>query len=83
MYLFLALLGFRCCVGFSLVAASGGSLVTVCGLLTGVASRGAWALGLQSLWCMGSVVAVTGFRMQGPELKGMGSAAHAHHHGGM
>ena len=33
-YLFLALLGLCCCVGFSLVVASGGhSLVAVCGFL--------------------------------------------------
>ena len=37
-YLFLAVLGLRCCMGFSLVAASRGySLVTVCGLLIVVA----------------------------------------------
>ena len=35
-YLFLAVLGLRCYVGFSLAAASGDhSLVVVCGLLTG------------------------------------------------
>ena len=38
-YLFMALLGFTCCAGFSLVAVSGGySLVAVCGLLIPVAS---------------------------------------------
>ena len=39
MYLFLAVLGLCCCVGFSLIAASGGySLAMVCGLLVLVAS---------------------------------------------
>ena len=38
-YLFLAVLGLRCCTGFSLVAVSGGcSLVAVHGLLIAVAS---------------------------------------------
>ena len=38
-YLFVAMPGLRCCMGFSLVAASGGYfLVVVRGLLTGVAS---------------------------------------------
>ena len=37
-YLFLALLSLRCCIGFSLVSVSGGySLVVVCGLLIEVA----------------------------------------------
>ena len=39
MYLFLAVLGLRCCSGFSPVVESGSySLVVVCGLLTAVAS---------------------------------------------
>ena len=39
-YLFLAVLGFHCCVGFSLVAMSKGYfLVVVCGLLIAAASR--------------------------------------------
>ena len=38
-YLFMALLGFSCCAGFSLVAVSGRLLfVAACGLLTAVAS---------------------------------------------
>ena len=38
-YLSLAVLGLSCCVGFSLVVASGGySLLAVCGLLIAVAS---------------------------------------------
>ena len=38
-YLFLTVLGLHCCVGFSLVAVSGGySLVAAHGLLTAVAS---------------------------------------------
>ena len=38
-YLFLTVLGLHCCVGFSLVAVSGGcSLVAARGLLTAVAS---------------------------------------------
>ena len=38
-FFFLAMLGLRCCTGFSLIAASGGySLVAVCGLLVVVAS---------------------------------------------
>ena len=55
-YLFLALRGLHCCVGFSLVVASGiYSLVVVLGLLIAAASlfaeacdfssRGSWALG--------------------------------------
>ena len=50
MYLFLAVLGLGCCLGFSLVAMSAGcSVVAVCGLLIAVASLvgrgppGAWA----------------------------------------
>ena len=49
-YLFLAVLGLHCCLGFSLVAVSGGcSVVAVCGLLIEVVSLvdreppGAWA----------------------------------------
>ena len=39
-YLFLAVLGLRCCLGFSLVAASGGfSAVVTHGLLLAAASR--------------------------------------------
>ena len=40
MYLFVAVLGLCCCVGFSLVALSSGgySLVAMCELLTAVAS---------------------------------------------
>ena len=37
-YLFFAVRGLHCCVGFSLVAASGGYSVAVRGLLTVVAS---------------------------------------------
>ena len=38
-FFFPAMLGLCCCIGFSLIAASGGySLVAVCGLLTVVAS---------------------------------------------
>ena len=38
-YLFLVALDLHCCVGFSVIAASGGySLVAVCGLLIAVAS---------------------------------------------
>ena len=38
-YLFLAVLGFRCCVGFSLIVASGGySLVVVLRLLIAMVS---------------------------------------------
>ena len=37
-YLFLAILGLHCCVGFSLVAASGTTLCSVQGLLIAVAS---------------------------------------------
>ena len=38
-YLFMALLGFPCCAGFSLVAVSGSLLfVAACGLLVAVAS---------------------------------------------
>ena len=45
-YLFVALLGVHCCVGFPLVVGSRGySLVVVHGLLFAVASCGAWALG--------------------------------------
>ena len=41
-YLLLAVLGLRCCLGFSLVAASRGySLVGVCGLLIAAASPAA------------------------------------------
>ena len=44
-YLFVALLGLHCCVGFSLVVGSRGySLVVVHGLLFIEASCGAWAL---------------------------------------
>ena len=69
-YLFLAVLGLHCCVGFSLVAVSKGkSLVVVCRLLIVAASlvrkhrlQGAWASeaavpGLQS---SGSIVVVNG-----------------------
>ena len=68
-YLFLAVLGLRCCVDFSLVSESKGySLVAVFRLLLAVASlcRGAWALGhsgfsscstwVQQLWLPGSTV---------------------------
>ena len=42
--LFLAVLSFRCCMGFSLVAISGGYLLfAVCGLLTAEASLVAWS----------------------------------------
>ena len=61
-WLFLAVLGLRCCVGFPLVAVSGGcSPVVVHGLLTAVASlvgrTGSRACGLsscgsQALECM-------------------------------
>ena len=48
MYLFLAVLGLHCCVGFSLVVASGDyCLVVVLGLLIAVASLLAEACGLQ------------------------------------
>ena len=50
-YLFLVALGLHCCTGFSLVAASRGTLVVVHGLLITVASlvveRGLQAYGLQ------------------------------------
>ena len=51
-YLLFAVLGLRCCLGFSLVAASRGySLVAEHGLLIVVASllgsMGSWSLGLQ------------------------------------
>ena len=40
LYLFLTVLGFHCCLGFSLVAVSRrNSLVVVCSLLIAVASR--------------------------------------------
>ena len=52
--IYLTLLGFRSCVGFSLAAVSGGySLVSVCGLLIPVASFAVehrlWVHGLQQL----------------------------------
>ena len=49
-YLFLAVLGLRCSVGFSLAVARGGSsLVVVRGLLTAVAALVAGS-GLQGVW---------------------------------
>ena len=58
-------LGPLCCLGFSLVSESGGySLAAMHGLLIAVASlvaeRGLWANGLQKLWRVGSIVAVSG-----------------------
>ena len=59
--LFLAVLGFCCCSGFSLVAASGSySLVAVRGLLIAVASR----CRTQALGHMGSVDEAPGSRAQ-------------------
>ena len=61
---FLAVLGLCCCGGFSLVEASRGySLVAVCGLLIAAASlivEQGLTHGLQSLWHLGSAVAVPG-----------------------
>ena len=66
-----AVLGLCCCVGFSLVAASGGhSPVVVCGLLIAVASLVA-EHGLQSLWFPGS-------RAQARQLQHRGLAAPWH-----
>ena len=53
-YFYLALLGLRCCLGFSLVAERGHSLVAVLLLLWSMGSR---AYGLQQLQHTGSVVA--------------------------
>ena len=53
-YLFLAVLGLHCCVGFSLVVASGGySLVAVHGLRIAVASV-VWHIGLAAPWHVNS-----------------------------
>ena len=53
MYLFLIVLGLRCCASFSLVVASRGySLVEVCSLFIGVTSY----FGAQVPGCVGSVV---------------------------
>ena len=64
-YLFLAVLGLCCWVGFSLAVASGAcSLIAVYGLLTEVASltveHGSRACGFQWLWHLGSVVVAHG-----------------------
>ena len=64
-YLFLALLGLRCCAGFSLVVASGGNfLVAVCRLLIAVASL----VAEQRLWgSWASVVAAHGLSSWGSQ----------------
>ena len=63
MYLFMAAVGLRCCVGFSLVVASRGySLVAVRGFLAAVAS----------------VALVGGSRMQAQELLYLGLVAPRH-----
>ena len=64
-FLFLVVLGLRCYEGFSLVAMSGGySLVALCGFslrwLLLLWSMGSRVLGLQQLWCVGSVVVAPG-----------------------
>ena len=76
MYLFWAVLGFRCCVGFSLVAASGScSLDVVCGLLFAVASL----VAEDRLWFMpASVVAAGGLVVAVPGLQSTGSIAVTH-----
>ena len=63
-YLFVAVLGLHCCVGFSLVAASGGYFLVVArGLLTGVASP----IENHRFWGMrASVVAAPGPQSTGP-----------------
>ena len=54
-YLFLAVLGLRCCTGFSLLAASGGySLVAMRSLLIAVASLVAEVLGCLGFSSCGS-----------------------------
>ena len=56
MYVCLAVLGLRCCTGFSLVVASRGYSLAVVQLLIAEASLGS-EYGLQWLWHLGSVLA--------------------------
>ena len=69
-YLYLVTLGLHCCVGFSLVAASGATLCLRCAGLLSLQSTASRAQGRHSLRHVGSVVAA-------PRLQSTGSIVEA------